>query len=139
LLAEIATQRNITYLGELSIERVNEEIAQSDIFVNTSSEEGFPNTFIQAWMRGVPVVSCFVDPDNCLSNKGIGICIGGSEGLAEAIAALADNPRRLARLAIMSRDHALANHHIGNVEQLINILLRRGSPGHDAGKELNDG
>ena len=53
---------NLDYLGEQPIERVNSEIAASDVLV-TTSYEGFPNTFIQAWLRGVPVVSNGVDPD----------------------------------------------------------------------------
>jgi glycosyltransferase involved in cell wall biosynthesis len=33
--------------------------------------EGFPNTFLEAWSQGVPVVSTF-DPDGLIRGRGLG-------------------------------------------------------------------
>jgi len=59
---------NLAYRGELSIDEVNEVLSESHIFVNTSRYEGFPNTYIQAWMRKVPVVALNFDPDDVIKN-----------------------------------------------------------------------
>jgi glycosyltransferase involved in cell wall biosynthesis len=48
------------------------------ILVNTSEAEGFPNTFLQAALHGVPIVSRHVDPDAMLTKHGCGIVAGGS-------------------------------------------------------------
>src|SRR5262249_39802366 len=48
---------NLRYLGEQTQERINELLWGATAVVNTSHEEGFSNVFIQAWMRGVPIVS----------------------------------------------------------------------------------
>ena len=115
--------RNLVYLGELPIERVNEELAQSDIFVNTSSAEGFPNTFIQAWLRGTPVVSCFVDPDACLSQGHAGIVAGSPERLIAVIGELLDDRDRIRGLGESARTYAYANHHPDCAQRLVGLLL----------------
>ena len=60
---------NFKYLGEISFDKSNELISRSEILINTSTHEGFPNVFIQAWMRNTVVVSLSVDPDDFLSKK----------------------------------------------------------------------
>lgn len=62
---------NLSYLGGCSIAESNEYIGKSSIFVNTSISEGFPNTFIQSWLREVPVVSLSVDVNDMLK-QGLG-------------------------------------------------------------------
>jgi glycosyltransferase involved in cell wall biosynthesis len=128
----IARLENLRYLGELSIEAVDDQIAASDIFVNTSDAEGFPNTFVQAWMCGVPVVSCHVDPDQCLSKHGAGILTGGSAGLAPAIESLRRDRERLRALSRAALAYGSANHGVEHAAPLIDLLTSSGGVARDA-------
>ncbi len=113
---------NLKYLGELPIERVNEELSVSDIFVNTSSSEGFPNTFIQAWLCCVPVVSCFVDPDACLSKGRAGILAGDRERLISVVGELLEDRSRIRELGESARAYGYANHHPDRAQRLVELL-----------------
>jgi len=50
----------------------------AQVLLNTSSYEGFPNTYLQAGKYGVPIVSLDVDPDGFIDNYRCGICAHGS-------------------------------------------------------------
>jgi glycosyltransferase involved in cell wall biosynthesis len=115
---------NLDYLGEQPIERVNSEIAASDVLVTTSAYEGFPNTFIQAWLRGVPVLSNRVDPDGCLTKGGAGLLVGEGEGLVRALGELHADRVRLAALAKAAREYGFANHLPDKADRLISLLRK---------------
>ncbi len=69
----------VEILGELSYGETLEWFDRARIFVNTSSVEGLPNTFIQSWVKQVLVLSLNVDPNKLLSEKGLGWCFSGDE------------------------------------------------------------
>lgn len=71
-MREAASQlANLEYAGPIAYSRVGEYFDRARIFLNTSSLEGFPNTFLQAWVRSLPVVS-FFDPDRLIERHGLG-------------------------------------------------------------------
>lgn len=63
--------QNVLFMGRVPYHQVNDYYMRAKVFVNTSDSEGFPNSFLQSWVRGTPVVS-FFDPDEVISRKGLG-------------------------------------------------------------------
>lgn len=63
---------NFSFLGELSNYEVINYLERAKILVNTSDFEGLSNTFIEAWLKGVPIVSLSVDPDNMIKEHNLG-------------------------------------------------------------------
>lgn len=121
-LEEIAATPNLDYRGALSQGEVNALLGQADLLVNTSDYEGFSNTFIQAWMRRVPVVSLRVDPDRLLSHGGLGAVTGDEDALYEQVAVLLDDAERRAAIGARARRYALEHHAEGNIESLARLL-----------------
>jgi glycosyltransferase involved in cell wall biosynthesis len=126
LLAELERLPNVQYLGELTGDQVNERLDQAHLLVNTSSVEGFPNTFAQAWLRQVPVLSLQVDPDNVLARESLGFCAGGSEiELARAIRRLAENPVQRTQIGRAAREYAIKYHSLENASRIVSLLDER--------------
>lgn len=114
----IITNSNLTHLGELSQDQVNKHLNEAHLLVNTSTAEGFSNTFIQAWMRKVPIASLNVDPDNLLSKKGLGLCAGGSfEQLVHDVRRLITDHFLRESMGKKARDYAFKHHSIERVGQ----------------------
>jgi len=78
-----ASVRNLTFHGQLPYRATNSVFDRARVFVNTSETEGFPNTFLQAWIRGIPVVS-FFDPDDVIRREGLGHAVASLDEMASA-------------------------------------------------------
>ncbi|HEY2035859.1 MAG TPA: glycosyltransferase family 4 protein [Steroidobacteraceae bacterium] len=82
-----ASLPNVTFHGFVPQHEVGAYFERALVFVSTSEIEGFPNTYLQAWSHGTPVVA-FLDPDRLLTQKRLGILVSGVEELQDAIARL---------------------------------------------------
>lgn len=69
-----STMPNVQFLGFVPFSKAEDYFDQALLFVNTSDSEGFPNTFLQAWARGVPTVS-FVDAGARLAGNPVGLIV----------------------------------------------------------------
>lgn len=121
--AEIGALSNIEYLGEQPIERVNAILAESHVFVNTSAYEGLPNTFVQAWMREVPVVCMLLDPDEILRAQEIGYMSGSFEQMVRDVRKLIENPALRDEMGRRAREYAMENHSLEkNMGRLLDLI-----------------
>jgi glycosyltransferase involved in cell wall biosynthesis len=82
---------NVTFHGRLPYRDANALYGRSRLLVNTSDVEGFPNSYLQAWIRGVPVVT-LIDPDRVIEREGLGVATSSPAGIARAVRALLDDP-----------------------------------------------
>jgi glycosyltransferase involved in cell wall biosynthesis len=131
LMANIQSTPNLEYRGQQSQREVNELLAHSHIYVNTSEFEGFANTFIQAWMRDVAVVSLHVNPDGVLDRERVGIHAGSEEELTHAVRRLIDDTALRADYVARGRLYATQSHSIKNAQRLVQLI--------DAGRVDRDG
>lgn len=114
---------NLEYLGEQTQEAVNKLLAEAHIFVNTSEHEGFANTFIQAWLRKVPVLSLSVNPDGIFDEQHIGIHAGTYENLKHKLIQLIDDETLISGMGEKAQNYASEQFSVKNMEQLERIIM----------------
>lgn len=73
---ESKSLENVRFLGQIPPYEMENWFDRSKIFLNTSSAEGFPNTFLQAWMNYLPVISLEIDPDGVIAKRNLGRVVG---------------------------------------------------------------
>ncbi len=95
-LEEAKNLPNVTLVERVPFDQIEQYFANACLHLNTSSFEGFPNTFLQAAKYAVPTISIQVDPGGMLSQHACGlVCNGDFEALKENVRALMmDDGRR---------------------------------------------
>jgi len=74
---ELKEYANVEYLGVLTPSELKSLYQESFALLNTSIYEGFPETFIESWSVGTPVISLSFRLDDLLAEKG-GVYARGS-------------------------------------------------------------
>jgi glycosyltransferase involved in cell wall biosynthesis len=69
---------NLTLLDPVPHARTVELIGRAVAVVNTARLEGMPNVFLEAWSRGVPVLTLEFDPDGVVAQHRLGVAAKGS-------------------------------------------------------------
>ena len=117
---------NFTFIPGVKQYIDNEYYARASILISTSSVEGFPNAFIQAWMYKTPVISLNVDPDSVISNHNLGFYVKGNfQKLIDNIKDLIENPSKMKAIGKNCRDYAIANHDIEQTSKQYYSLYKK--------------
>lgn len=82
---------NLTFHGRIPYHQMDQRYARARVFVNTSDTEGFPNSYLQAWVRGTPVVA-FFDPDDVIRRERLGHAVVSLDEMVAAVTALVYEP-----------------------------------------------
>lgn len=105
------SNKNIDVVGFVPYSKIDSYFDNAKIFVNTSESEGFPNTFLQAWSRGTPVISS-VDPSDAIKNNGLGYFCKDIDDFKDRIQFLLKNKKEYSRISHACKVYFEKNHSI---------------------------
>lgn len=100
---------NITLVGEVPHSRMQEYYQSVSALCSTSTKEGFPNVFLEAWRAGVPVVST-VDPDGVVKKHQLGYFAKSVSELREGLERMAANEEQHRELSNRCKSYFNTNH-----------------------------
>ncbi len=116
--------KNLRFIDYVPFNKINEYFLSAKIFINTSVVEGYPQTFIQSGLNGVPIISLCVDPDGFISQFRCGYVCGGSiEILNKKLIKIIKDPVLYETLSKNIYDYAINNHNIATNAALILQML----------------
>lgn len=126
LISEVSKETtSFQFLGELPLEEVNMLLEKSHILINTSDAEGFSNTFVQAWMRNVVVLSINSNPDQIITKNRIGFIESDYKMINQRLDWLFKNKLELSKKGEKSRNYAIKNHDAGIILPKIKSILEK--------------
>jgi len=122
------TIANVVLHGPLARSELGRLYQGAICLCSTAGYEGFPNTFLEAWSYGLPVISS-VDPDGIIAQFGLGRVATSVDGLVREIDTLARSPELWDRISTAAREYYAANHTLdrsmGRFESLFQDVVRR--------------
>ena len=125
--AELMTRarklENVTMHGWVPHETIGAFYDRASALLCTSPVEGFPNTFLEAWARGIPTVST-VDPDGVIASGELGAVGRSLAELVEGIDRLHTSSERWLACSQRARRHFLQHHTIRPVVDRYDDLFR---------------
>ncbi|MCG8015851.1 MAG: glycosyltransferase family 4 protein [Candidatus Thiodiazotropha sp. 'RUGA'] len=119
---EAGLAENINFFGRIPYHDVGDLYDRARVFVNTSDKEGFPNTFLQSWRRGVPVVT-FFDPDGLITREGLGYAVNSMDEMEQVVEKLINDDDEW--LLFSNRCRAYVELHHGDdvvIKPFLNVL-----------------
>ncbi len=103
---------NLTIANDLSAQEIESLFEKAILLVNTSDKEleGFPNIFIQAWLRETVTVSLFTNPGGIITKHKLGKCSQSATSLFQDVRYLVNHPEQRKTMGIMARQYAECQH-----------------------------
>ena len=115
IIEEVANKiPNLHFLGKKSFAETNAIISQSRLLCCTSTYEGFPNTFLQAWSNDIPVVST-VNPSDLITNKNLGAFVHNEEEFQDQVKKILQETTLYNKMTNSIHNYFKANHDCDNI------------------------
>ncbi|MBP7901329.1 MAG: glycosyltransferase family 4 protein [Spirochaetes bacterium] len=117
--------RNIKIIDFVCFSEIDNYFKKARVFLNTSLEEGFPNTFIQACKNRTPIVSLNVNPDNFITKFSTGVfCSDDIEIMDSSLILLLTDDSCFSRCSDSAYDYVSRYHSIEiNAGRLTKLIL----------------
>jgi len=107
---------NLEVLDAMPHGRLLELVDRAVAVVNTARLEGMPNVFLEAWARGVPVLTLDFDPDGVVGRERLGLAAAGSwDGFVDGARAMWGERADRAELRERTRAYVRAVHSVDAV------------------------
>ncbi len=121
--ARSETLDNVNFVGFVPYAEIGRYFDEAMLFVNTSDSEGFPNTFLQSWARGVPTIS-FIDSGARMNESPIGRIVDSIDAMIGTVAQLMKNHTDRSDLGKACRAHVETHHDPKRVIEMYEDLFR---------------
>ena len=102
---------NVEFIGFVPYADIDRHFDAARVFVNTSAAEGFPNTFLQAWARGMPTLS-FLDCGARDDEGEIGLRAEGIDDMARELQTLMERDDAWLGRGLRCRRHFASRHSV---------------------------
>jgi glycosyltransferase involved in cell wall biosynthesis len=113
---------NLHFVGPVPYSLVNRYFKRSKLLINTSHTEGFPNSYLQAWIRAVPVVT-FFDPDDTIKTNNLGKVASSLVEMEKYIDYFLSDERKRAQTGEKAKQFVIKNYSPDKVvDDYINLL-----------------
>lgn len=116
--------RNMQFISGVPFFKIDEYFKNAKIFINTSHYEGFPNTFVQAAMHGIPIVSLNVNPDLIFEKNNIGYYANNNPNvLAGKVKLLINEKNIYNKISANAHTYAVENHDLRKTQNNFLCIL----------------
>ncbi len=120
---------NLEFLGFIPYAETEPHFDHASVFVNTSDVEGFPNTFVQAWARGLPTISFF---DPALRESGVYCKVSSIAEAVDAVISLSQPSPERDAMSARCREYQHLYHSTDSIRplyaQLFSSLMNAQTP-----------
>lgn len=116
ILERIDRTPNLSFRGKVKRSDMPAEYQTASLLCCTSIYEGFPNTYLEAWSYGIPVVTT-IDPDGLIMAHDMGIASPDKAKLIEGIRSILSDESTWRRMSNNARSYYLENHQLDPIQK----------------------
>jgi glycosyltransferase involved in cell wall biosynthesis len=123
IVKQLQSLPNVEYLGHTSASEALDIMGNAAALLCTSELEGFPNTFLEAWSVGTPVVTLNIDPGGVIQERNLGFVSRTQEQAATDIRRLLRSPQTFDAVSTAARRYVEDVHSDAAVAAIFNNAI----------------